>query len=142
MCAQVTGSGGEAVELQVDCSQVTGEIRPLHGGNCGPLQYGELVDLTAYHRELAIPYARLHDCHWPNPDVVDFHAVFPNPDADPERALAAEKKRLALVDAEISQLREESLALSRRMGPLAHRAIAIDAEIRRLEELIKKKGKP
>jgi len=67
--------------------------------------------------------------------------IHPN-DADPERALAAEKKRLALVDAEISQLREESLALSRRMGPLAHRAIAIDAEIRRLEELIKKKGKP
>ena len=72
------------MELQVDCSQVTGEIRPLHGGNCGPLQYGELTDLTAYHRELGIPYIRLHDCHWPNPDVVDFHAVFPIPDADPE----------------------------------------------------------
>ena len=44
------------------------------------------MDLTAYHRELGIPYTRLHDCHWPNPDVVDFHAVFPNPGADPERA--------------------------------------------------------
>jgi hypothetical protein len=65
--------------------------------------------------------------------------VHPN-DADPERALAAEKKRLELVDAEIRQLREESLALSRRMSPLTNRAVVIDAEIRRLEKLIKEKG--
>ncbi|MFO0926986.1 MAG: hypothetical protein U0736_08080 [Gemmataceae bacterium] len=29
---------------------------------------------------------QLHDCHWPNPDVVDMHVVFPDPRADPERA--------------------------------------------------------
>ena len=72
-------------ELRVDFSKVSGEIRPLHGGNCGPLQYGEITDLTAYHRELGIPFTRLHDCHWPNPDVVDIHAVFPDPAADPAR---------------------------------------------------------
>src|SRR3954452_12577574 len=42
-----------------------------------------MLDLTKAHRDLGIPFVRLHDCHWPNPDVVDIHAVFPNPDADP-----------------------------------------------------------
>jgi len=42
-----------------------------------------MVDLSKFHRELAIPSTRLHDCHWPNPDVVDIHVVFPNFDADP-----------------------------------------------------------
>ena len=74
-----------AVDVRVDCSKTIGEIRPLHGSNCGPIQYGEMIDLSAYHRELKIPYTRLHDCHWPNPDVVDIHAIFPNPRADPGR---------------------------------------------------------
>ena len=73
------------VELQVDCAQSMGELRPLHGGNSGPLNYGGLVDLSAFHRELAIPYTRLHDCHWPNTDVVDIHCVFPDFKADPEK---------------------------------------------------------
>jgi xylan 1,4-beta-xylosidase len=75
----------EPAVLATDFSKLSGEIRPLHGGNCGPLQYGEITDLTAYHRELGIPYTRLHDCHWPNPDVVDIHAVFPDAGADPAR---------------------------------------------------------
>jgi xylan 1,4-beta-xylosidase len=29
---------------------------------------------------------RLHDCHWPNPDVVDIHALFPSFTRDPARA--------------------------------------------------------
>ncbi len=76
---------GSTAEIQVDCGRVLGEIRPLHGGNSGPIQYGETVDLSAYHRELGIPFIRLHDCHWPNPDVVDIHAVFPDFKADPSR---------------------------------------------------------
>jgi hypothetical protein len=43
------------------------------------------VDLSAFHRELRIPLTRLHDCHWPNPDVVDIHVVFPDLGADPQR---------------------------------------------------------
>lgn len=70
-------------ELRVDCSKVIGQIRPLHGGNGGPLNDGELTDLSAQMRELGIPFLRLHDCHWPNPDVVDIHAIFPNLEADP-----------------------------------------------------------
>lgn len=74
-----------AAELRVDFSRTTGSVRPLHGGNNGPLNAGETVDLTAYHRELAIPFTRLHDSAWPYPDIVDVHAVFPDFAADPAR---------------------------------------------------------
>jgi len=75
-----------AVDLNVDCSSRIGSIRPLHGGNGGVIQDGELTDLSAYFRELNVPFTRLHDSHWPNPDVVDIHAIFPNTAADPELA--------------------------------------------------------
>jgi xylan 1,4-beta-xylosidase len=61
-------------------------IRPLHGVNGGPLAAGGLLDLTPRWKEAAFPLARLHDSHWPNPDVVDVHAVFPDPTADPAKA--------------------------------------------------------
>ncbi len=72
-----------AAGLIVDFGRTNGIIRPLHGGNNGPLGYGELVDLTKFHQELAVPFTRLHDSAWPYPDIVDIHAVFPNFDADP-----------------------------------------------------------
>ncbi|MHB1036679.1 MAG: GH39 family glycosyl hydrolase [Pirellulales bacterium] len=65
----------------------------MHGGNNGPVNLGETVDLSAYHRELAIPLTRLHDSHWPNPDVVDIHAVFPNFAADPSRPASYDFRR-------------------------------------------------
>ena len=71
------------VELHVDFTKTAGILRTLHGVNSGPLNYGGTVDLTAYHRELAIPLTRLHDCHWPNPDVVDIHTAFSDFNADP-----------------------------------------------------------
>jgi hypothetical protein len=80
----LAGDTDDAGTLRVDFAKSLNEIRALHGGNCGPLQYGEITDLSASFRELGMPYTRLHDCHWPNPDVVDLHVVFPNPDADPE----------------------------------------------------------
>ncbi len=70
-------------KLTVDCSKETGTLRPLHGGNGGVLSDGGLTNLSAYFREIQMPLVRLHDCHWPNPDVVDMHVVFPNPAADP-----------------------------------------------------------
>ena len=72
-----------AQELQVDCAKPIGRIRPLHGVNNGPLQGGELVNTSDYFKAISVPYARLHDCNWPNPDVVDIHAIFRNPAADP-----------------------------------------------------------
>ena len=74
-----------AAELQIDFARPNGVIRALHGGNNGPLNYGELVDLTHYHRELALPFTRLHDSAWPYPDIVDIHAIFPDFNADPAR---------------------------------------------------------
>lgn len=71
--------------LQFDFGRTNSVFRPLHGINKGPLVAGGIVDLSEAHRELAPPLNRMHDCHWPNPDVVDIHAVFPNPAADPLR---------------------------------------------------------
>src|SRR5215218_1531250 len=82
--AHVGGHAG-ATEVVVDCATRAGEFRPLHGVNGGPLDRGGLIDLSAFHSELAIPLTRLHDCHWPSADVVDVHVVFPDPRADPAR---------------------------------------------------------
>ena len=69
--------------LRTDFSVPTGAIRPLHGINKGPLAPGGIFDVIQEQKELGIPFTRLHDCGWPNPYVVDHHAVFPNPNADP-----------------------------------------------------------
>ncbi len=65
-----------AAELTVDFSQTNGVIRPLHGANMGPLCYRGMVDLSAYHRELAVPLTRLHDVVWVNYDAVDVSTIF------------------------------------------------------------------
>ncbi|HEX2747514.1 MAG TPA: sialate O-acetylesterase [Verrucomicrobiales bacterium] len=75
--------GEEAAALSVDFSVHTGSIRALHGINKGPLAPGGIFDVVKEQKELGIPCTRLHDCGWPNPYVVDHHAVFPRPDADP-----------------------------------------------------------
>lgn len=72
-----------ADEIRIQCDQRIGTIRPLHGVNGGPLNFGETVDLSAHWRELAIPVTRLHDCEWPNAALIDIHAVFPSLAADP-----------------------------------------------------------
>jgi len=69
--------------LEVDFAVAQGELRALHGINKGPLAPNGLVDLTEAQARLRVPSTRLHDCHHPNPAVVDIHAVFPNPEADP-----------------------------------------------------------
>lgn len=72
-------------EITIDCSRIDGAIRPLHGVNSGPIHLGETLDLSARFREIGVPLARLHDCHWPNADVIDIHVVFPDFNADPSR---------------------------------------------------------
>jgi hypothetical protein len=69
--------------LTADFSAAAGTIRPLHGINKGPLAPGGIFELIKEQKALGIPFTRLHDCGWPNPYVVDHHAVFPNPNADP-----------------------------------------------------------
>lgn len=73
-----------SAEWTIDFARTNGTFRALHGGNNGPLGYGELVDLTPQFRELGIPLVRLHDSAWPYPDIVDIHALFPDFAADPE----------------------------------------------------------
>lgn len=75
-----------AVELSVDCSRTNGIIRPLHGVNLGPLCYRGMVDLSAYHRELGVPFTRLHDVVWVNAEAVDIHTIFPDFRNDAARA--------------------------------------------------------
>jgi hypothetical protein len=73
----------EEAVLTADFAVPAGSIRPLHGINKGPLAPGGLFDVIKEQKELGVPFTRLHDCGWPNPYVVDHHAVFPDPDADP-----------------------------------------------------------
>ncbi|HEY0455961.1 MAG TPA: hypothetical protein VGE41_06270 [Verrucomicrobiae bacterium] len=100
-------------ELQVDFQRTNGSFRAFHGVNKGPLAPGGLLDLTAAYKELGIPYVRLHDCHWPNPDVVDIHTVFPNPSAVPERP---ENYDFALTDEYIAAVRQTGAQLVYRLG--------------------------
>ncbi len=76
-------SAAEPHRLTVDFAAAQGELRALHGINKGPLSANGLIDLTEAHQRLRVPSTRLHDCHHPNPAIVDVHAVFPNPEADP-----------------------------------------------------------
>jgi xylan 1,4-beta-xylosidase len=71
--------------VEIDFAAPAGDIRPLHGINKGPLHANGLIEVTEAHKRLKIPFTRLHDCHHPNPDVVDIHTIFPNPSADPSR---------------------------------------------------------
>src|SRR4051795_3369990 len=78
-------AAGDGPELVIDATRPSGTVRPLHGVNGGPLTAGGTRRPSPPLGEPAPPLVRLHDCHWPNPDVVDVHAVFPDPRADPAK---------------------------------------------------------
>ena len=101
------------VELQVVFSRTNGMVRALHGINKGPLATGGLVDVTAALRAVGVPFARLHDCHWPNPDVVDIHAVFPDFRADPAQAASYD---FALTDEYLAATRQTGAQIIYRLG--------------------------
>ena len=68
----------QSCALTVDCSRPQGRLRPLHGVGNGPfVAGGHTADMAARHREAGFPSVRLHDCHWPNPNVVDVPTIFP-----------------------------------------------------------------
>lgn len=72
-----------AAEVTVDWAQPAGEFRALHGANFGPLCANGTVDLTPFHRSLALPVTRLHDIPWTYGEVVDIHTLFRDFRADP-----------------------------------------------------------
>ena len=109
----VAASGAETIVLTVDFARTNGVVRPLHGINKGPLESGGLIDLTEEQRKLGIPLTRLHDCHWPNPDVVDIHAVFPDPKADPNRP---ESFQFVATDEYLARVRASGAKMVYRLG--------------------------
>ena len=70
--------------IVIDLAKPLGKVKALHGVNHGPLANGENARLNSYHAEAGFPSTRLHDCHWPFPDVVDVSCIFPLSSADPE----------------------------------------------------------
>ena len=103
----------EPRNVEVDFAIARGELRPLHGINKGPLGAGGLVDLTAALTKLRIPFARMHDCHWPNPDVIDVSAIFPNASADPTRP---ESYDFRLTDEYLNAVRATGAQIIYRLG--------------------------
>jgi hypothetical protein len=75
-----------AAEVAVDFARTNGSIRPLHGVNLGPLCIRGTVDLSAWHRELAVPLTRLHDVVWLQADAVDVSTIFRDFRNDPAQA--------------------------------------------------------
>ena len=77
----------------IDYSSIQGEVRPLHGVNCGPIVCGGIVDLSARFRELAIPIVRTHDSNWPHAWEIDIPTIFPDLSADAESPLSYDFRR-------------------------------------------------
>jgi len=99
--------------LQIDFARTNGVIHALHGINKGPLAPGGLVDVTEAQRALTLPFTRLHDCHWPNPDVVDIHAVFPDFRADPDDP---KSYSFALTDEYLAAIQQTGASIIYRLG--------------------------
>ena len=70
--------------IEVDFSREVGRIKAIHGVNGGPVSNGENPDLSGWFKEAGFATVRTHDCHWPCPDVIDIHTIFPLDHLDPE----------------------------------------------------------
>jgi hypothetical protein len=113
LCLPGLARAAEPAVIQIDFSRTNGVIRALHGVNKGPLGPGGLIDLTAEHRALGVPFTRLHDCYWPNPYVVDMHAVFPDFNADPGLPASYDFR---LTDEYIAAIRASGARIVYRLG--------------------------
>lgn len=113
VCLALGMASAQPVHQRVDFSRANGSFRPLHGINKGPIAAGGLIDVTAGQRALNVPVTRLHDCHWPNPDVVDIHAIFPDRNANP---LAARSYDFQLTDEYINAVRQTGAQIVYRLG--------------------------
>lgn len=105
--------GAETLELRIDFARTNGTWRALHGINRGPLVAGGMFDVIDAQRALNIPFTRLHDSHWPNSDVVDIHAVFPDFARDPARA---ESYDFARTDKYLAAVRKTGAQIVYRLG--------------------------
>jgi len=87
-CALLPVTGGRAseeVKIELDCSRISGTIKPFSEINCGPIPIHHLedgADLTRQYQEIGIPMVRTHDFYGPT----DISTIFPDWSADPELA--------------------------------------------------------
>ncbi len=106
-------SAGEHVPgLAVSFDRAAGEIKPLHGVNNSPVQYGDAI---ASFREAGIPFARLHDTAgaFGGTHFVDIPNVFPDFDADPADPASYD---FAFTDAYIKSLVSSGTEVFYRLG--------------------------
>jgi hypothetical protein len=82
VCAAFSARADQTIA--VDFAKPAGRIRAIHGVCNGPVAYGENPDLKPWFKEAGFPTARLHDCRWPSPDVVDVSTIFPLFHLDPD----------------------------------------------------------
>lgn len=78
-------SAAPAPGITVDFSKPIGKLRAINGVNNGPFVASSWVaDMVPLHKAAGFSSVRLHDCNWPNPNVVDIPAIFPlfHADAD------------------------------------------------------------
>lgn len=69
--------------IRVYPEQPSGQVKPLHGVNLGPIDMNWSLDFSDAFKRLAIPSVRLHDASHTCLDVADLHCIFPSPLADP-----------------------------------------------------------
>ena len=99
--------------IEIDFDRTNGFFRPLHSINRGGDALGGTVSLAGQLRELKVPFTRLHDCEWPFPDVVDIHAIFRQPHADPAKA---ESYDFALTDEYLASVAAAGMKIVYRLG--------------------------
>lgn len=68
-------------DVCIDFSALVAPMKPVNGVNNAPLGYDDRWQHQDYLRDLfhqlKVPVVRLHDSHFPRPDVVDVPVVFP-----------------------------------------------------------------
>ena len=70
------------MSVKIDAGKNIGVIRPLHGGNLGPVSPLRIVNLSDYFRRCKIPVVRLHDAPWFTSYAVDITTIFRDFNAD------------------------------------------------------------
>ena len=73
----------KVAEVRINMADEIGMIRPLNGGNLGPVCNLKMLDLTEEYKDLHIPYIRTHDVPWFSASAVDIHTIFRDFRLDP-----------------------------------------------------------
>ncbi len=106
------GVTADAAGIKVNFADAAGTIKPLHGVNNSPVQYGD--EIKSF-REAGIPFSRLHDTAgaFGGTHFVDIPNVFPDFDADPSDPASYD---FAFTDAYIKSLVSSGTEIFYRLG--------------------------